>query len=96
MEQIYRKIGKRYIPIGQEFTGFPCDGIWLVQNGRQRMMCLIQSDEKVPIFALQYRMHIPDLCVEFVNRFSDVPHSWMDIATACCNYFARVSENKGE
>ena len=33
-EQVYKKKGKRYIPIGYSngFTGFPVDGIWIVQT----------------------------------------------------------------
>ncbi len=32
-DQIYKKTGRRYVPIGPNdgFTGFPVDGIWLVQ-----------------------------------------------------------------
>lgn len=34
-EQLYRKKGRRYIPIGYEdgWSGFPSEGIWLVTNG---------------------------------------------------------------
>lgn len=95
MDQVYRKIGKRYKPIGQEFTGFPLDGIWLVQNGRQSMSCLISSNEKVPIHALEYRLHARKLCLALMRRFSEVPHSWDDIAKACCDYFAEAAGMEG-
>lgn len=26
----YRKQGRKYVPVGYEFSGFPCDGLWLV------------------------------------------------------------------
>ena len=91
MEQIYRKIGKRYIQIGQEFAGFPCDGIWLVQNGKRNMSCIIRSDEKVPVHALEYRMHTKELSLRLVDRFTGKPHSWDEVARACCDYFAEVA-----
>ena len=31
-KRLYRKVGKRYKPVGHEFTGFPSDGVWLVQT----------------------------------------------------------------
>ena len=31
-EILYKKHGRRYEPLGYEFTGFPSDGVWLVQN----------------------------------------------------------------
>ena len=32
--QVYKKVGRRYVPIGYSdgFTGFPADGIWVVQT----------------------------------------------------------------
>jgi len=38
--EIYVKVGKRYKPIGHEFTGFPVDGIWLVQDGSNN--CIVR------------------------------------------------------
>jgi len=41
--KIYRKKKNgRYEELGQEFQGFPVDGIWLVWDGRQN--CLTQLD----------------------------------------------------
>jgi hypothetical protein len=32
VDQVYYKLGRRYIPFGpQEWEGFPSDGVWLVQ-----------------------------------------------------------------
>jgi len=40
---IYRKIGRRYEPIGSEWHGFPMPGIWLVTS----------SDP--PVFGMEHR-----------------------------------------
>jgi hypothetical protein len=48
-EQLYKKKGRRYEPIGYSdgFTGFPSDGIWLVQqkDGHKSSECIIKIDE---------------------------------------------------
>jgi hypothetical protein len=31
--KLYVKNGRRYEPVGAEFVGFPCDGLWLVKSG---------------------------------------------------------------
>ena len=33
-QQIYKKVGRKYLPIGYSdgFTGFPCEGIWIVYD----------------------------------------------------------------
>lgn len=37
-ETLYRKVGGRYWPVGLEFAGFPSDGVWLVEDGRQSLI----------------------------------------------------------
>lgn len=47
--EIYVKNGRRYKSIGHEFTGFPMDGIWLVQDGTQNCivrLCDVPTMEK--------------------------------------------------
>lgn len=48
-EQLYKKVGRRYIPIGYSdgFNGFPSDGIWLVQqsDSSKSSECIIKYEE---------------------------------------------------
>lgn len=48
-QQLYKKVGRRYIPIGYSdgFTGFPSDGIWLVQqkDGYNSSECIIKYED---------------------------------------------------
>jgi hypothetical protein len=47
-DQVYKKKGKRYIPIGySDWHGFPTDGIWLVQHkpGVKSSECIIKVEE---------------------------------------------------
>jgi hypothetical protein len=92
--KVYEKIGKRYHELGFQFTGFPSDGIWLVQDGKQNMICLIRSDEKVPVRALEYRVHSNELTKYLVDKFRDTPHSWDDISRACCDFFAEMEARR--
>lgn len=40
---LYRKVGRRYVEVGREFTGFPMNGVWLVEDGR--MSCIMKVGE---------------------------------------------------
>lgn len=48
-EQVYKKKGRKYIPIGYSdgWSGFPSDGLWLVQTkpGFTSSECIIKIDE---------------------------------------------------
>lgn len=35
---IYRKIGGHYKRVGMEFRGFPANGIWIVEDGRESLI----------------------------------------------------------
>ena len=94
MNGVYEKRGRRYIPLGYQFTGFPADGIWLVQDGRKSMTCLIGAKEAVPMLALNYRIHKDGLCRRLMMDFKDKPHSWDNIAVKACDYFAELVEGK--
>lgn len=94
MNEVYEKRGRRYVPIGYGFTGFPADGIWLVQDGTSSMRCLIGSKERVPMFALNYRIHADELCSYINKRFDGKPRSRMDEAVAACDFFAELAQEK--
>ena len=89
MERVYRKVGKRYVEIGMEFTGFPSDGIWLVQDGRNSQTCLIGAKERVPVFALNYRKHVNELCDLIQAAHKEKPRSLFDEMILVCDFFAK-------
>ncbi len=46
-DTLYRKSGSHYVEVGYEFTGFPAEGIWIVQNkthGRHETLILKIGD----------------------------------------------------
>ena len=96
-DAVYIKVGGRYKPLGHQWRGFPTDGIWLVQDGKCNMSCLIGIKEQVPIFALNYRLHEQDLCQLIQESLKNGGLSLMDEARLCCDYFAEIAEKqKGE
>ena len=48
-QQVYKKVGRKYVPIGYSdgWTGFPSDGLWLVQqkDAHKSSECIIKIDE---------------------------------------------------
>ena len=90
--EVYKKVGRRYIPMGYMWEGFPSDGIWLVQNGMKNMACLIGLKESVPIHALAYRKHEQELCKRMMERGKNL--SWMNLARLCCDFFAEKADGK--
>lgn len=51
--QLYKKVGRRYIPIGysDNFNGFPTEGIWVVYGkpGVESSSCIAQVGQFEPI-----------------------------------------------
>ncbi len=83
-----------YQDLGHQWLGFPADGIWLVQDNRSNMRCLIGAKESVPIYALPYRIYADELCSYLNKKFGNKPRSRMDEAVAACDFFAELVEGK--
>lgn len=68
-QQLYKKQGRRYVPIGYSdgFTGFPADGIWLVQqkDGCKSSECILKIDE------VESMRPATDLIIEYKNKIID-------------------------
>jgi hypothetical protein len=91
--QVYKKVGGRYKPMGHEWRGFPMDGVWLVQDGKSCMTCMVGAKERVPIFALNYRIHEQELCRRIQEAIKK-PMTLMDEARLCCDFFAEIAEKQ--
>ena len=87
MNEVYEKRGRRYVKLGYQFAGFPADGIWLVQNGRNSQSCLIGLKESVPVYALNYRLHEQELC-QLLQDYDKRHMSYMDKARGICDFIA--------
>jgi hypothetical protein len=101
-DEVFRRTpGGRYVPVGYEWAGFPMDGIWLVQDGKNKASCLIGLEERVPIFALNYRLHEQGIVDAIQKREKEVVKnsgyrlSLQDMARIACDYFAHIAAEKG-
>jgi len=92
-----RRKNGRYYPLGCQWDGFPMDGVWLVQNGKTSQRCLIGLNERVPIFALNYRQHEQGIVDAVQKREKETDGvSLNDIARIACDYFAHVAARQIE
>lgn len=91
-ETLYKKIGRRYKPVGFEFSGFPADGIWLVLDGRQSM--IIRLDEvgkELPLTAVTFREKKHDLAMHLASQQAD-GLSINQVAELACDFFAKLAD----
>lgn len=94
--EVYKKEGKRYKLIGEQWEGFPCDGIWQVRDGTKNNKVLLMRDEIAPLYATLYRTHIETLCNYLMEKQADANfrYSHLDMAKWACDYFAEVMERQ--
>ena len=87
--EIYKKENNEFIPIGMEFTGFPSNGLWLVEDGKQN--CLIPMGDKPtrPEPALlSYMTFVDELSEKIAIEWDLKPLSVDDISKIACEFFA--------
>lgn len=85
-EQIYKKVGRKYIPVGYSdgWSGFPTEGIWLVQNkpGCKSSECIIKIDELESMkpainLILGYKDKIVDYVMDNSNITNITPNDFV-------------------
>jgi len=75
--------------IGMEFTGFPSNGLWLVEDGKHN--CIIPMGEKVskPDKVLVSYMVLQDELQDHISTaWVDTALSVRDISKIACEFFA--------
>jgi hypothetical protein len=70
--QFYRKQGRKYIKVGfsDGFTGFPTDGVWLVQAkpGRHSSECLLKLGELPELYPFIQMAMAKDDLIKFLAQ----------------------------
>lgn len=70
---VYVKDGKRYRPLGYEFTGFPSNGVWLVEDGsRSLIMRVGDIPDPMPLARLMVHKQ------EFIKALSAAHKEWQN------------------
>ncbi len=89
--RIYRKVGKRYIPIGMEYSNHLSDGIWYVRSDGHAMTRLSTLPEldKAPQLMVLARTFGEMAIEEAMKTWNKKPMSLMDVARFVVDYIAR-------
>ncbi len=85
---IYKKVGGRYKKMGMEFTGFPCNGFWIVKDGSSN--CILQLDSEImrPVKKLDHLRHVDEI-LKTINKNG----STYDTIRQVCEYFDKEENN---
>lgn len=91
MSDLYRKNDDgEFELVGMEFTGFPANGVWVVEDGRRQ--CIYQFKEPVPAIPtpalLSYLVLQAELTTEIRKAWEADNLSTADIARIACEFFA--------
>lgn len=90
-DELYRKNAKgKFELVGYEFTGFPSNGIWVVEDGRRNCIYPFKDAPEQPTPSLvSYMRYSNELQQHISNAWTDRERlSVMDIAEIACEFFA--------
>jgi len=93
MEKIYKKVNGRYKEIGQEWSGFPSNGVWLVKDGSQNCIMFMDEIGKKPIQFINIQKHKADV-MERIYELTSKPHSTSDIVDTVLEYVSANIEHE--
>jgi len=90
MTELYKQVDGKFVSVGMEFTGFPVNGIWVVEDGHRN--CIYQFKEPVPEMpspALLSYMILQDELTQVIQaRWKENALSVAGIANIACEFFA--------
>ena len=91
--QVYVKKGRRYVPLGPSdgFTGFPTDGIWLVQikDGAASSSCILKIGELPSLYPYaNLCVDLNEACSYVVRDLERGSHSINDIVLSVFRFIA--------
>ena len=95
--KLYEKVGARYKEIGEEFMGFPTDGLWLVQDGRRNCITQISEIPEIPKMATMFRASMQEDIAHYIMvRLVGRSTSTYELAKIASDAVAYVLQNKKE
>lgn len=79
----------KFIPVGYEFTGFPTNGVWVVEDGYNNCIWPFKDAPLIPTPSLiSYMKYQTELQEYISSAWSDKQLSIRDIAALSCEFFA--------
>jgi len=92
-DNLYVKRGARYYPVGENWSGFPSDGIWMVADGTQNCIMQISATPSLPhawLATAQYQ----DECMKFImDEIHEGKWSVQMIAGLAAEFYAAKMSN---
>lgn len=80
-ETYYKKKGRKYVPVGHEFSGWPADGVWLVENGGRKAHLFMElPTEHVVNIRCSLEKYKEELADSVVKRWTGTRKTANDIA----------------
>ena len=101
MNELYRKVGRRYYSVGREWQGWPANGWWLVSDARQALIEPLDSPNPLPrIQTKQYLDEVIDRVSKQLNQaegreFGMRGASLADVVTWTLDALADVAQWEG-
>ena len=96
-DKLYRKSGRRYVEVGYEFTGFPAEGVWVVQNktpGRRETLILKIGDLPNLFPYAQLFLDEDELGTLIANHRDRGPWCPAGMATEIMQWIAKKTEER--
>lgn len=96
--KLYKKVGSRYKEVGEEFFGFPSDGIWLVTDGTHSSSCIAKISDipKLPNESIKFRILYRDYITNYIHTHinDDQKYSLQDLADLACDGLSVMLEGE--
>lgn len=88
-KRFYEKIGRKYQEVGYEFTGWPANGIWVVEDGKRNCIYQFGDVPEKPTPSLASYMQFQDeLMKTIVKEWDARALNARDISEIACKFFA--------
>ena len=85
----YEKIGRKYQEVGYEFSGWPANGIWVVEDGKRNCIYQFGDVPEKPTPSLASYMQFQDeLMKTIVKEWDTRALNARDISEIACKFFA--------
>ena len=90
-KQYYEKDARgNFVEVGYEFTGFPSNGVWFVEDGKNNCIVSLGDRPTIPNKTLISYMVFQDELQEHITKtWSDRALSQRDLAIIACEFFAK-------
>lgn len=86
---LYEMTDEGFEPVGQDWTGWPSNGIWVVEDAKQNCIYPMKNVPEMPTPQLvSYMKYKDDLISTISDEMSKNNLSIADIASIACEFFA--------